>query len=176
MVVATGACTHAIVVRSGGPSSDVEGVSVRGNDLAVEGSGSWATGIRLVAAAGAPVRNVSVVDNSIRGAIEGIAFQGAGFEQTPVCALNRVDAGVARPLVGVAQLPHRVVVTGGATSRGGSTPGSGAGRCLVGVGDPNANGVAGNLGDIYQRVDDNPGPRLFVKESDVAPDQGWSPK
>ena len=174
MMVATGACTNGVLVRSG--PSEAESVSVRHNDVTVEGFGSWVTGIHLVAAAGGLVRNLSAVGNSIRGASEGITFQGTTFEQTPVCALNQVDAGVARPLVGVARLPEKAVVAGGAASRGGSSPGSGAGRFLVGLGDPNENNVIGNAGDIYQRVDENPGPRLFVKESDETPGQGWSAK
>jgi len=130
---------------------------------------------------------VSVVDNSVYGAVEGVRFHGSGlpvtgFEQTPVCALNRVDPSPLvdldqfRPLVGLDQLPEKAVLVGGAASRGGKAAGTGAGRFLVGLGDPNQNNVVGNVGDIYQRVDTTPGPRLFVKESDAQPGTGWAPK
>ena len=46
----------------------------------------------------------------------------------------------------------------------------------MGIGNPNDNQLAGNLGDVYQRVDPEPGPRLFVKEDAEAPGTGWSPK
>jgi hypothetical protein len=78
--------------------------------------------------------------------------------------------------VGLDQLPANAVLVGGAASRGGVVPGTGAGRFLVGLGDPNQNNVVGNVGDIYQRVDATPGARLFVKESDDQPSTGWSPK
>ena len=84
-------------------------------------------------------------------------------------------AGVAS-LVGLDQLPEKAVNVGGAASRGGVAPGTGAGRSLVGLGDPNQNNVVGNLGDIFQRVDTTPGPRLFVKEADDQPGTGWAPK
>jgi hypothetical protein len=86
-----------------------------------------------------------------------------------VCALNRVDPNPPlvdldqlRPLVSLDQLPGKAVLVGGATSRGGKAAGTGAGRFVVGLGDPNRNNVVGNVGDIYQRVDTTPGPRLFV--------------
>ena len=107
-----------------------------------------------------PVRQLTVLGNSIRGAGEGVSFQGAGFQQTPVCALNHVGPDVASPLVGLTVLPERSVVAGGATGHGGASPGLGTGRSLVGSGDPNGN-VVGNVGDIYQRVDGAPGPRLW---------------
>lgn len=92
-----------------------------------------------------------------------------------MCALNRVDAGVPS-LVGLDQLPEKAVLVGGAASRGGVAPGTGAGGFLVGLGDPNQSNVVGDLGDIFQRVDTAPGPRLFVKESDDQPGTGWAPK
>jgi hypothetical protein len=46
----------------------------------------------------------------------------------------------------------------------------------MGTGNPNDNQLAGNPGDIYQRVDPEPGPRLFVKEDDETPGTGWAPK
>jgi hypothetical protein len=173
-VVATGACTNAIVVRS--VESEANGVSVRNNDITVEGEGAWETGVRVNARENQPVRNISVVGNSIRGATDGITFQGSDFPEPPVCSMNHLDVAVSNPLIGLDQLPQKTVVAGGTASHGGSDPGSGTGRFLVGVGDPNDNSVIGNAGDIYQRVDAADGPRLFVKESDQEPAAGWIPK
>ena len=75
-----------------------------------------------------------------------------------------------------ATLPERAIVVAGAASRGGNDPSQGVGRVLIGTGNPNDNQLAGNLGDIYQRVDSQPGPRLFVKEDDETPGAGWTPK
>jgi len=110
---------------------------------------------------------VSVVGNSIT-ATNGIQFAGTGFRQTPVCALNRLGAGVTTPLVGLQLLPQKTMVVGGAASHGGSTPGSGVGRFLIGHGSPEGQ-VVGNAGDIYQRLDPEAGLRLFVKESENSP-------
>ena len=173
-VIATGQCANGLVLRS--VVSEVNGVALRSNDIGVESDGSWETGIRVNAREDQPVRNLTVLGNSIRGASEGIRFQGSDFPEPPVCSLNQIDADVATPLVGLTQLPQRAVLAGGAASQGGSEPGSGTGRFLVGVGDPNDNGVVGNAGDLYQRVDAADGPRLFVKESDEEPDAGWEPK
>ena len=82
MVVATGPCTQGIFARS--QSSSVDNLSIRNNDITVEGPGSW-----------------------------------------------------------------------------GSSP---------------EGQVAGNAGDIYQRLDAHAGPRLFVKESDALPKTGWIAK
>lgn len=173
MVVATGSCTQGILVQA--ETSDVDHVSIRNNNITVKGQGSvWVTGIRFAASAQG-IGHVSVIGNSINGATAGVRFQGPGFQQTPVCALNNVDAEVASPLVGLLQLPEDSVVVGGAASRGGSTPGSGAGRFIAGEGTPE-NKVIGNVGDVYQRIDAAPGPRLFVKESDEEPNTGWSAK
>jgi hypothetical protein len=174
LVVATGSCAVGILLESRPTSLDR--VAARGNNITVEGLGSWDTGILLNTRADSPAREASVVDNSVHGSVEGVRFQGTGFQQTPVCALNRVDASVPSPLVGLDQLPANAVLVGGAASRGGVAPGTGAGRFLVGLGDPNQNNVVGNVGDIYQRVDATPGPRLFVKESDDQTGTGWSPK
>ena len=174
LVIATGPGTNGLVLRS--VVSEVNGVALRSNDIGVEGDGSWETGVRVIAREDQPVRNLTVLGNSIRGASEGIRFQGSDFPEPPVCSLNQIDADVATPLVGLTQLPQRAVLVGGAASQGGSEPGSGTGRFLVGLGDPNDNSVVGNAGDIYQRVDAADGPRLFVKESDDEPDAGWTPK
>jgi hypothetical protein len=174
LVVATGSCAVGIVLQS--TPTSLDRVAARGNDITVEGAGSWDTGILLNARKESPAHDVSVVDNSVHGAAEGVRFHGTGFQRTPVCALNRVDAAVPSPLVGLDQLPGKAVLVGGAASRGGVAPGTGAGRFLAGLGDPNQNNVVGNLGDIYQRLDTTPGPRLFVKESDDQPGTGWSPK
>jgi hypothetical protein len=172
MVVATGACGQGIVVSS--ESSHVDHVSVRNNDITVEGQGAWDTGIRF-AAPDEGIGHLSIVGNSIHGASQGVVFRGPGFQQTPLCALNRLDAGVAIPLVGLVQLPEDAVVVGGAASRGGTEAGSGVGRQLMGLGNPNGK-VIGNVGDIYQRIDTEAGARFFVKESDEQPDGGWTAK
>jgi hypothetical protein len=92
-----------------------------------------------------------------------------------VCALNRIDSGVEAPLVGLSVLPEDATVVGGATSRGGTTPGTGAGRILAGLGDPNGR-VVGNVGDMFQRVDGTTGAVLYVKESEDGANTGWTPK
>lgn len=172
LIVARGSCTQGILVLATS-ESEVGNVSVRNNDITVEGEGSWVTGIQI--GGGESVQHTSVVGNAISGASEGVRFQGSGFRQTPVCALNRVHSDVASPLVGLAVLPEQTVVVGGVASRGGTGPGTGAGRVLVGSQNPEGN-VVGNLGDIYQRVDPATGPRLFVKEADDGTTTGWSPK
>jgi hypothetical protein len=173
MVVATGACVAGIFVRS--ESSSVDGISVRDNDVTVKGDGAWETGIRFAASAPNQIGHVSVIANSVKGAVEGIVFGGPNYTQTPVCALNRIDAAVVSPLVGIGNLPEDALVVGGATSRGGATAGSGAGRFVAGLGDPNAK-VAGNVGDIFQRLDGGPGASLYVKESGNGGNAGWVPK
>jgi hypothetical protein len=55
MVVATGSCTQGIFVRS--QSSSMDNVSIRNNDITVEGSGSWRSGIFL--GASAPMRSIT---------------------------------------------------------------------------------------------------------------------
>lgn len=172
MVVATGSCTQGIFVRS--ESSSVENIAVRNNEITTKNQGAWVTGIQFTASAQG-IGHACAIGDSIHGATEGVRFQGPGFRQTPVCALNRVDADVASPLVGLLQLPEDAVVVGGAASHGGSAPGSGSGRVLVGEGSPEGK-VIGNAGDVYQRVDAAPGPRLFVKESDAQANTGWSAK
>jgi hypothetical protein len=178
MLVATGAGDLGIRVAS--EPSAVNHVSVRGNDITVKDQGSWKTGIIFVARQ--PIHHVSAVGNSIAGAAQGVAFAGTGFTETPVCALNRIEGDVASPLVGLTSLPQKAMVVGGAASRGGSTAGTGAGRFLVGVGDPNVprgnppSAVPGNVGDIYQRIDANAQAALYVKQSGDGTTTGWVPK
>jgi hypothetical protein len=43
------------------------------------------------------------------------------------------------------------------------------------LGDPN-NQVAGNVGDIFQRLDGTPGATLYVKEEGNGTDTGWAAK
>ena len=141
----------------------LDGITIRDNHISIEGGGGWETGIRVNA--GEPgVDDVSIVGNSVRGATDGVTFRGAGFRRTPVCALNQMDAGVVRPLVGLNQLPERTVLTGGAAGRGGADPGTGTGRHLTGIGDPTGT-VLGNVGDVYLRVDGAPGETFYVKRS-----------
>jgi hypothetical protein len=173
MIVATGPAKMGLVVRS--ESSDVDQVSLRNNDITVRGQGTWISGIVISASAPNAVDHVSVIANSVRGAGYGVVFDGPGFRRTPVCALNRIDSGVGHPLVGVAHLPEAALITGGAMSRGGSGAAMGAGRALAGLGDPNTR-VAGNVGDIYQRLDGGDRSVLYVKESDATPNTGWNPK
>jgi hypothetical protein len=177
-LVATGACN--LGIRVDAEPSAIDHVSVRGNDITVKDQGSWKTGIIFVARQ--PIHHVSAVGNSIARATQGVVFSGPQFTETPVCALNSMEGDVASPLVGLTSLPQKAMVVGGATSRGGSSPGSGAGRFLVGVGDPNLprgnppSAVLGNVGDVYQRVDANAEAALYVKESGDGTTTGWAPK
>jgi hypothetical protein len=178
MVVATGPCN--LGIRVDAQTSAIDHVSVRGNDITVKDQGSWKTGISFVGRQ--PIHHISAVGNSIARATQGVAFSGTQFKETPVCASNRMEGDVANPLVGLPSLPLKAMVVGGATSRGGSRAGSGAGRFLVGVGDPNVprgdplSAVPGNVGDIYQRVDGSAGATLYVKESGDGTTTGWVPK
>jgi hypothetical protein len=173
MVVATDTCTEGILVRS--ETSSMDNISVRDNDITVKGAGKWNFGIRVGASSTHPVSHLSVVGNSIRGAASGVAFEGRGFRQTPVCALNRIADDVPSPFLGIGNLPFDSVVVGGATSRGGTTASSGTGRFVVGLGDPN-NKVIGNVGDIFQRLDGIPGATLYVKEMGDSTNAGWVAK
>jgi Right handed beta helix region len=173
LLVATGGCSQGIAVQASSVS-DVSSISVRDNDITTEDAGSWDTGILI--GGGKTLQHITVTGNAIGGASTGVQFQGGTLQQTPICALNRVRADVTTPLVGLTTLPERAIVVAGAASRGGNNPGQGAGRVLIGTGNPNDNQLAGNLGDIYQRVDPEPGPRLFVKEDDQTPGTGWTPK
>ena len=173
LIVATAACGQGVLIRS--ESSDMDQLSVRDNDVTVKEKGSWSTGIRIASSVSHQIRDVSVTGNSVRGATEGIRFENAQFERTPFCALNRVGADVASPLVGLPNLPERAVLVGGASSRGGAAAGSGAGRFLAGLGDPN-NRVLGNVGDMFQRLDGAPGSTLYVKEAGNNTTTDWTPK
>jgi hypothetical protein len=173
MVVARGTCSHGVFVRC--ESSDVDQVSIRDNDVTTQDAGTWITGIRLAASAPHRIGHLSIIGNAVKGATEGIHFTGATFAQTPLCASNRIDTAVGAPLVGLGALPEDAAVVGGATSRGGATPGTGAGRILAGLGDPNGK-VIGNIGDLFQRVDGSAGSTFYVKESGDGANGGWSPK
>jgi hypothetical protein len=63
LVVATGPCAVGIVLQS--TPTSLDRVAARGNDITVEGPGSWDTGILLNARKESPARHVSVVDNSV---------------------------------------------------------------------------------------------------------------
>jgi hypothetical protein len=150
-------------------------ISVRDNDVTVKERGSWTTGIRIASSTANKIRDVSVIGNSVRGATEGIHFENAHSERTPFCALNRIGTDVASPLVGLPNLPEKAVLVGGASSRGGTAAGSGAGRFLAGLGDPN-NSVLGNVGDMFQRLDGAPGTTLYIKEAGNNTNTDWTPK
>lgn len=173
MIVATDSCAQGIFLRS--ESSPMDSISIRDNDVTVKGIGKWKVGIRLAGSSPNHIGHFSVIGNSIRSATNGVAFDGSGFRQTPVCALNRIADDVTSPFVGIASLPFSSVVVGGATSRGGTTASSGAGRFIAGLGDPN-NKVTGNVGDIFQRLDGTPGATLYAKETGNGTDTGWTAK
>jgi hypothetical protein len=173
MIVATDACAQGIFLRSEGSSMD--NISVRDNDVTVKETGKWKFGIRLAASVPHHIGHFSVIGNSIRSAEQGVVFDGPGFTQTPVCALNRIADDVPAPLVGIGKLPAASLVVGGAASRGGTTASSGTGCLMTGLGDPN-NKVTGNVGDIFQRLDGKPGATLYVKEAGNNTDTGWTAK
>jgi hypothetical protein len=106
---------------------------------------------------------------------KGVAFEGPGFQQIPVCSLNRTADDVPVPFVGVQSLPYESIVVVGATSRGGTTANSGAGSFIAGLDDPES-GVMGNVGDIFQRLDGTPGKTFYVKESGNNTVSGWVAK
>jgi hypothetical protein len=82
---------------------------------------------------------------------------------------------VSTPFEGLSALADNVLVVGGALSRGGSAPATGAGRILADIGAP-TDRVSGNVGDLFQRLDGGAGPKLFVKESGNGTTDGWTPK
>jgi hypothetical protein len=142
----------------------------------------WDTGILVNAPERFPVHHVSVVDNSIYGAVKGVRFHGTSFQQTPVCALNRVDPNPPlvdldqlRPLVGLDQLPGRRCSSEVRPAAAGRPPAPAPVDSLSGSGIPTRTTSSGTSA-TYQRVDTTPGPRLFVKESDAQPGTGWAPK
>lgn len=173
MIVATDSCAHGIFLRS--EASPMDNLSVRDNDVTVKGTGKWEFGVRIAASSPHHIGHISVVGNSIRSAAKGVAFENPFFRQTPVCALNRIADDVPAPLVGIGNLPAASVIVGGATSTGGTTASSGAGRLIAGLGDPN-NKVIGNVGDIFQRLDGTVGATLYVKETGNSTNAGWTAK
>lgn len=173
MIVATDSCISGIFIRS--EESAMDHISIRDNDVIVKGTGKWGAGIHIATNLDNQIGHVSVIGNSIRGAAQGVAFENGRFSQTPVCALNRIADDVATPFTGIKFLPAASVVVGGATSRGGTIPGSGAGRFIAGLGDPN-NKVIGNVGDIFQCLDGAPGATLYVKETGNTTNTGWIAK
>ena len=80
LVAATGPCKIGIVLQS--TPTSLDRVTARGNDITAEGPGLWDTGILVNAPERFPVHHVSVVDNSIYGAVEGVRFHGTSFQQT----------------------------------------------------------------------------------------------
>lgn len=178
MIVATGACTRGILVIS--QSSDIDNISIRDNDIMAEGSGTWITGIQINSPDQHQVHHVSLIGNSVRDATEGIRFGGTTFQQTPVCALNRIDANVTSPLLGIGNLPEDSLVVSGAASRGGTAANLGAGRLVSGLGNPEGK-VTGNVGDLFLRIDvPQPGEavpsNLYVKTSGNWTNTGWTAK
>ncbi len=174
LIVATKPCNNGILVRS--QSSAIDGVSVRDNDITVQGSGKWENGIHL-SANPEPIIHISIISNSVRGADKGILFQHFQHEDYPprlVCALNRIAEDVGVPFDELLNLPFDIL-TGGLTSKGVSGLKPGAGRFMVGRGDPE-NRVVGNIGDIFQRLDGGVGKTLYVKEENVEPNTGWKAK
>lgn len=170
MIVADGACASGIFLRS--ESGPMDHIAIRDNDVTIKGTGNWGSGVRIASHESHQIGHVSVVGNSIRASGKGVQFENDNFTQTPICALNRVADDVKRPLVIDADLPAgKSLIVGGATSRGGEDPDSGAGRFIVGKGDPNEV-VIGNVGDIFQRLDGPPA--LYVKEAGES--TGWIPK
>lgn len=172
MIVADGACKSGISLRS--DSAPIDHIAVRDNDVTVKGDGNWECGVRVASHESHHMGHVSVVGNSIRASGTGVMFENDNFTQTPVCALNRIADDVDVPLVIDKDLPAgRSVIVGGATSRGGTARGSGAGRSIAGLGDPN-NVVIGNVGDIFHRLDGTLGATLYVKEAGNSTPIGWT--
>jgi len=173
MLVAEGPCAVGVLVRS--EASDVDRVAVRDNDVTVNRTGRWTVGVQVAASDPHHVGDVSIVGNTVHGAETGVRFAGRGFLRTPVCALNQLGPDVATALDGLPALPQDALVVGGAVSRGGEAPATGGGRMLAGVGAP-TDRVEGNVGDVFQRLDGDAGPKLFVKESVNGTSDGWTPK
>ena len=174
MIVAAGSCQDGIAFRA--DQGALENISIRNNDITVMGTtGKWDVGVRIASHEDHHIGALSITDNSIGTADTGVEFLVKNFLQTPVCSLNRVAPDVAIPLAGIGELPNRFLVVGGAMSRGGANPGSGAGRFIAGFGDPNTN-VIGNVGDIFQRLDGGPGPKLYVKEQGNSTNLDWIAK
>lgn len=179
MIVATGSSLHGIRIAAS-KNCDLDNVSVRDNDILAKTGGTWLTGIQVASGEDAHVHFVSVIGNSVGKAAEGIKFVGTEFKQNPVCTLNRIDACVTNPLLGLDNLPEKSLVVGGAASRGGQTANSGTGRLISGLGNPEGQ-VTGHVGDIFQRLDiPLPGEadptNLYVKTSGDGTMTGWKAK
>jgi hypothetical protein len=179
MIVATDSCSSGISLKSA--SGAMDNIAVRDNDITVRGkTGKWAFGVFIGAASPDaalpyPIGHLSVTGNSIRNAVTGVVFINKNFTQTPVCALNRIADNVETPFEGIGELPAQSVVVGGALSRGGTTPGSGAGRFIAGLDDPNGK-VIGNVGDIFQRLNGSSCTTLYVKEKGDGTNTDWTAK
>jgi hypothetical protein len=173
MLVAEGPCALGVLVRA--EASDVDRIAVRDNDVTVSGTGHWTTGVHVAAPTPHRVVDVLIAGNTIHGAETGVRFVGGGFVRAPVCGLNQLGADVVTPLDGLLALPDDALVVGGAVSRGGSAPATGGARFLAGLGAP-IDRVAGNVGDVFQRLDGAAGPKLFVKESGDGTPEGWVAK
>jgi hypothetical protein len=173
MLVAEGPCAVGVLVRS--EASDVDRVAVRDNDITVNDTGRWRVGVQVAASDPHHVGDVSIVGNTVHGAETGVRFAGGGFLRTPVSALNQMGPDVATALDGLPALPEDALIVGGAVSRGGGAPATGGGRMLAGLGAP-TDRVEGNVGDVFQRLDGDSGPKLFVKESGNATRDGWVAK
>ena len=172
MIVATDSCNNGILVRS--EASSVDNISVRDNDITVQGKGRWENGIHI-AADPQPIHHISITGNSIRSADKGVLFNHTAFQQQPVCALNRIGEDVSSPFVGINNLPFKSMIVGGATSRGGMNPQSGAGRIIAGLNEPEGS-ITGNVGDIFQSLNGTSGKVLWVKETGNGTDTGWIAK
>ena len=177
LVIAVAQCTDGIAVRA--DAADGDGISLRDNDITTEDNGAWSAGVRISATLPQQLDNLSVMGNSIRGSNTGIIFDANGVTHTPICALNSIGVDVTQPIKGVETLKEHALIVGGAGTGSGAA-GRGTGRFLVGTGDPNAadgnTGVAGNIGDIYQRLDGGAGHTLYVKEGHDGAATGWTPK
>lgn len=180
MIVATGSCNSGIFVRS--EEAPMDNISIRDNDVSIkeDDKGRWLVGIKIATNKEHEIGYVSVIGNSIRRAVQGLVFADDlfritgihRFTQTPVCSLNRIADDVSTPFVGIGTLPTGSVVVGGVTSRGGTDPGSGGGRFIAGLGDPNTR-ILGNVGDIFQRLDGTPGATVYLKETGDSTNTDW---
>ena len=171
MIVATNPCNNGILVRS--QSSPMDNISVRDNDITIQGTAKWETGIHL-SSDPMDMFHISVTGNAIRGAGNGIFFEHSAYQRMPICALNRIANDVQVPFVETVA-PLFDIITGGFSSRGNAAAKPGAGRVIVGQGDPE-NRIVGNIGDIFQRLDGSIGETLYVKEENVNPNTGWKAK
>jgi hypothetical protein len=109
-----------------------------------------------------PLVRCKFTDNIVRGGqifctdVNQLTIQNNVVVVTGLDTANRIPA----------QVQH-----GGATSSGGGAANSGAGRFLIGLGDPNTK-VTGNIGDLFQRLYGGPATTLRVKESSPGTNTG----